>query len=240
MRMIRVGLLLCLASILAFAQLGGLLKKKNGGNAGGADPAVAMTQAQDLLGYVTIATDNGVKGVEALATVFPPEKVQKIADLAVKYNEMKTKRGDQNIDAESLQVASDIAEEMAKLDADWQSHVKEKSAAVKKADARLALVILADTLAGTKAPETAKALQSVAQDLKSDPTQASKMNRMLAMASVLTAVGKEAPKQAASFKTVRGITKRIAEAEKVQLTADPSPDQVKDKSSLTTSSKSCD
>ena len=64
-------------------------------------------------------------------------------------------------------MASQIAAEMAQLDSEWQTHLKEKSAAVKKADARLALVILADGLAATKAPETAKAMQSAAQDLKS-------------------------------------------------------------------------
>jgi hypothetical protein len=163
--------------------------------------------------------------------------VQKLRDLAVKYNELKAKRGDQNIDAESIQVASQIALETAQLDSEWQTYLKEKSAAVKKADARLALVVLADALAGTKAPETAKALQSAAQDLKSDPTQISKMNRMLSMAAVLVAVGKEAPQQVNSFRTVRGITKRIAEAEKIQLAADPSPDSVKDKTSYVSAEK---
>jgi hypothetical protein len=36
-----------------------------------------------------------------------------------------------------------------------------------------------------------------------------------------------------SFRSVRGITKRIAEAEKIQLAADPSPDSVKDKTAYT-------
>jgi hypothetical protein len=55
------------------------------------------------------------------------------------------------------------------------------------------------------------------------------MNHMLSIASVLVTVGKEAPQQVNSFRTVRGITKRIAEAEKIQLAPDPSPDCVKDK-----------
>ena len=229
-------MILCLGAICASAQLGGLLKKVTG-NKSGTDVTAVMAQGQDLLMYVTIATDNGIKAVEAIASVFPPEKVQKVADLAAKYNELKAKRGDQNIDAESIQVASQIAAEMAQFDSEWQTHLKEKSAAVKKADARLALVILADGLAATKAPETAKAMQSAAQDLKSDPTQVSKMNRMLSMATVLATVGKEAPQQATSYKTVRGITKRIADAEKVQLASDPSPDKVKDKVALETSTK---
>lgn len=236
MRIRRIALILCLGAVCASAQLGGLLKKVNG-NKSGTDVTAVMAQGQDLLAYVTIATDNGIKAVEALASVFPPEKVQKVADLAAKYNELKAKRSDQNIDSESIQVASQIAAEMAQLDSEWQAHVKEKCAAVKKADARLALVILADGLAATKAPETAKAMQKAAEDLKSDPTQISKMNRMLAMAAVLATVGKEAPKQATSYKTVRGITKRIADAEKVQLASDPSPDKVKDKMALDTSTK---
>jgi hypothetical protein len=163
--------------------------------------------------------------------------MQKVADLAAKYNELKAKRSDQNIDAESIQVASQVAAEMAQFDSDWQAYLKEKSATVKKADARLALAILADGLAATKAPDTAKALQSAAQGLKADPTQVSKMNRMLSMATLLVTVGKEAPQQVNSFRTVRGITKRIAEAEHVQLASDPSPDKVRDNVALETSTK---
>jgi hypothetical protein len=231
---VRTTLFLCLGAICASAQFGGVLKKVSG-NKTATDVTAVVAQGQDLLTYVTIATDNGIKAVEAVASVFPPEKVKKIADLAVKYNELKAKRGDQNIDAESIQVASQIAAEMAQLDSEWQTHLKEKSAAVKKADARLTLVILADGLAATKGPETAKALQSAAQDLKSDPTQVSKMNRMLSMAAILVTVGKEAPQQVNSFRTVHGITKRIADAEKVQLAADPSPDKVRDTATMTNS-----
>ena len=232
----RIVLILCFGAICASAQLGGLLKKAPGSKTG-TDATAVLAQGQDLLAYVTLATDEGIEAVGALTSVFPPEKVQKLKDLAVKYNELKSQRGDQNIDAESIQVASQIAVETAQLDSEWHTYLKEKSAAVKKADARLALVILADALAGTKAPETAKALQSAAQDLKSDPTQVSKMNRLLSIASVLVTVGKEAPQQVNSFRTVRGITKRIAEAEKIQLAPDPSPDSVKDKAAFTSTEK---
>jgi hypothetical protein len=243
--MIKVSALLLMGGVFAFAQLGGLLKKnpldglvkKNNGTT---DATAVLTQGQDLLGYVTLATDNGVQAAVDLAAVFPPEKIQKIADLAAKYNEMKSHRVDKNIDAESMKVASQIDAEMAQLDSEGQSYIKEKSAAVKNADARIALVILADGLAGTKAPETAKALQSAAQNLKSDPTQVSNAKRMLAMASMLITVGDEASKQASSLKTVRGITKRIADAEKIQLAADPSPDKVKDQVTLKSAAKELD
>jgi hypothetical protein len=226
--------LFCLGTVCASAQLGGF-KKLIGGKGG--DATAATKQGQDMLSYVTIATDDGVEAVESLASAFPPDKMQKVADLAAKYNELKAKRSDQNIDSESIQVSSEIAAEMAKLDSEWQTHLKEKSAAVKKADARLALAILADGLAATKAPETAKALQTAAQNLRSDPTQVSAMNRILSMAAVLVTVGKEAPKQVNSYTTVRGTAKRIADAEKVQLAPDPSPDKVKDTVSLDTATK---
>ena len=235
MKIGRIALILCFGAVCASAQLGGLLKKVSGSKTG-TDATAVLAQGQDLLAYVTLATDNGIEAVGTLTNVFPPEKVQKIKDLAVKYNELKAKRGDQNIDAESIQVASEIAAETAKLDSEWQTYLKEKSSVVKKADARLALVVLADALAGTKAPETAKALQSAAQDLKSDPTQVSKMNRLLSIATMLATVGKEAPQQVNSFTTVRGITKRIAEAEKIQLAPNPSPDSVKDKTSFASTS----
>jgi hypothetical protein len=60
---------------------------------------------------------------------------------------------------------------------------------------------------------------------------------MLSMATLLVTVGKEAPQQVNSFRTVRGITKRIAEAEHVQLASDPSPDKVRDNVALETSTK---
>jgi hypothetical protein len=230
---VSVSVLLCVGAISASAQFGGLWNKV-GGKKPGTD---VMVQGQDLLGYVTIASDNGVKAVEALASVFPPDKVQKVADLAVKYNELKAKRGDQDIDAESIQITSQIAAEMAQLDSEWQTHLKEKSAAVRVADARLALVILADGLAATKAPETARTMESAAQDLMGDPMQTSKAKHMMSMASLLVTIGKEVPQQVASYKTVREMAKRIAEAEKVHLAADPSPDKVKDKVSLETSTK---
>lgn len=237
MKKASIGVLLfCFGTVCATAQLGGLTKRITGGK-GSSDVSAMMTQGQDMLSYVTIANDNGVKAVEALASVFPPDKLQKVADLAAKYNELKAKRSDQNIDAESIHLSSEIASEMAKLDSDWQTHLTEKSAAVKKADARLALAILADGLAATKAPDTVKALQGAAQDLKSDPTQVSAINRMLSMATVLAIVGKEAPQQVKSYTTVRAIAKRIAEAEKVQLAPDPSPDKVKDTVSLETATK---
>jgi hypothetical protein len=231
----RIALLLCLGTVCGSAQFGGLVKKLTSKT--GPDVGLVMTRGQDLIGYVTIATDNGIEAVEVLTTMFPPDKVQKVADLAVKYNELRAKRGDHDIDAESIQIASQIAAEMALLDSEWKTHLKEKSAAVKKADSRLALVILADGLAATQAPEAAKAMQSAIQDLRSDPTQVAKIDQMLSMATLLATVGTEAPRQATSFRTVRRITKGIAEAEKVQLGSDPSPDQVRDKVALKTSTK---
>src|ERR1700722_7901780 len=130
-------ILFCLGTVCASAQLGGFKKLIPGGVKNG-DVTAVTKQGQDMLSYVTIATDNGVKAVEAIASVFPPDKVQKVADLAAKYNELKAKRNDQNVDSESIQVSSQIAAELAKLDSEWQTHLKEKSDAVKKADARLA------------------------------------------------------------------------------------------------------
>jgi hypothetical protein len=57
---------------------------------------------------------------------------------------------------------------------------------------------------------------------------------------MLITVGDEASKQASSLKTVRGITKRIADAEKIQLATDPSLDKVKDQVALTSAAKELD
>src|ERR1035437_4395136 len=99
MKTLSIGLLLSLGAISAYGQLGGRLKKNS--SAKGGDVTAVMTQGQDLLTYVTIATDSGVKAVEAIVSVFPPAKVEKLKVLAAKYNELKGKRTDQNIDSES-------------------------------------------------------------------------------------------------------------------------------------------
>jgi hypothetical protein len=241
-----VLILFCLGTVCASAQLGGFkklggLKKLVGGEGGeGGDVTAAITQSQDMLTYMTIATDNSVKAAEALASVFPPDVVQGIRDQAEKFHELRANEKTHDLDSQHFQLVKNIADETQKLDAQWQTHLKEKSAAIKEADARLALVILADGLAATKAPEVATALRSAVESLKSDPTQALAMKRMLSMAAVMAIIVKEAPQQVKSFTTVRGIVKRIAEAEKVQLNPDPSPEMVKDAVSMANSVKAID
>jgi hypothetical protein len=191
-----------------------------------------LTQGKDLLGYVTTATDQGIKGAEAVISMFPPEKVAKVVELAAKYNEMKKQRSDGNIDAEQLSVASDIAKETAALDSDWQSYKKDKAKAARSAYARLGLMLLADAQASQEAPKTLSAIQSALGKIGSNPLQATNISPLKKQVTVLSAIVKEMPGQVESFQTVRGMSKKIAEAEKTEVPADPKPEQVRSKQEL--------
>lgn len=238
MRIVRFGLVVLLAAGCAPAQLGRFTRGAK--SPAGADPAAALAQGQAMVTYVTIASDLGVQAVEKVASVFPPEKTANLLLLAAKYNELKSKRSDNNIDAESIKVGSDIAREVEKLEADWQCHLKEKSGAVRSADARLALALLADGQAAAQAPLAARALQTAVQDIKGNPAQAAKATRLISMANVLMVVASELPGQINSFRRVRAINRRIAEAEKFQLPPDPPADKVRDSAALTSSEKELD
>ena len=233
---------LFLISGMAFAQFGGLLGKKNsdGGNEPKVDVNAAMAQGSDMIGYLTIATDQGVMAVETLLEMYPPEKVEKIKKMSMQYNEAKAKRQDGNIDAEQFRMAGDIGKEMSAMEGDWQTYKKEKAQTVRKADSRLGLMLLADGLAATKAPDTINALQNAIKSIGSNPMNAGNAGKLKKMVSILTVVTTELPNQVGSYKTVRKITKSIAEAEKVQLPADPPANSVKDKQAIQSKSSELD
>ncbi len=239
--------LACVASALAVNAQGlhGMMGKaralaKPVSGASSYDTGPALAHGNDLLTYVTTATDQGVKAVQELTDLYPAEKVQAIREAAAKYNELRAQNPNQNLDSESMQLASSVANEASKLANDWQGYHKEKLQAVRRADSRLSLVLLADAQAALKAPAAMTDLQNASQALASDPMQAANSRRLLSLATALTAVGKNSSQQIGSFTTVRGVARKIAEAEKIQLVSDPSPASVRDSSSLTTSVQELD
>src|SRR5260370_41465934 len=76
-----------------FGQFGGLLKKINPTTGNDNVPAT-LAQGNNLIGYITLATDQGMRAIQELASVFPPEKVAKLQEIAAKYNEAKSARKD--------------------------------------------------------------------------------------------------------------------------------------------------
>lgn len=217
----------------------GFGKKKEGDKAK-VDVGQVLNQGNDLIGYITIATDQGMKAVETITDMFPADKVANLKKMAAQYNELKAKRKDGNLDAEQFDLASNTAAEASKLDAEWQSYQKDKAQGVGKADSRLGLMLLADAQAGTKVPTTLEALQGALTSIERNPLQMGKAGHLKKQIAVLTAVSKNLPSQVTSYKTVRKLTKSIADAEKVKLPADPSPDQVKDRAVLESSAKAID
>ncbi|MBL0313277.1 MAG: hypothetical protein IPP78_11305 [Holophagaceae bacterium] len=204
------------------------------------DVGAAMLAGASMIGFVTIATDQGMKAMDLMMEVFPPEKVAKVKLLNLQYKELAAKRKDGNIDAEQLKVASSAGQEMAAIQGDWKSYKKEKSAVVTKANSRLGLMLGADAVAASAAPATLASLQEAGKSLASNPMQAGKAAQISAQVAVLSAVVAQIPQQTKSFSTVRGIVSNIAKAEKITLAPDVSTDKVKDQASLSTSAKELD
>ena len=138
---IALALIAC-TSFLPAQGLGGFLKKSAApaASASKVDVGSALASGAEMIGFVTVATDQGMKAVDNLLEVFPAEKVAKVKKLSAQYAELSKKRKEGNIDAEQLKVASAAGDEMAALQGDWQSYKKEKSSIVGKANGRLGLV----------------------------------------------------------------------------------------------------
>ena len=231
MRNTRVALVafaLVAMSVASFGQFGlgkiGLGQK----NSNTPDVGQVLAQSTDLVKLITAATDQGVMAMDELAAAFPPEKVAAYKELSMKYHESQASRKDGNIDAEEAQIATDAAEEFAKLAQDWQSYRKDGTDHVSKADRRLGLMLLGDGLASTTLPPLVKSLQSTIESLAHNPLQAGKVFQLQWFVRLFAAIGPQMPKQVNSIRTVRSISKNIAAAEKMTIPPDPPADSLKD------------
>lgn len=194
-----------------------------------------LRQSQDLLAMITLATDLGVDAAQNLAAVYPPEKVEQIRVLSARYNELKAKRGSGDVDAEQLKLASDITAETAKLDleSNWTRDQKRNAGEVRKAHAKLGVMLIADGLAAIQIPPTVDALKNaITQATKNPLSGMAKAAQIQKQITVLIAVPGAAASQVQSAKVVRRTCARIAEAEKFSLGADPSADSIKNVAEL--------
>lgn len=218
-----LSLLLAACSIPAFGQFGGWKNQIPHPTRSGVD---ALARSGDFVSYLTIATDQGMKALNELAAAFPPEKVAAFQKLSAQYQEAAKNRPNGNIDAESFTVASDAADEMAKLEKDWQTYRKEGAQGVRKAHARIGLMLIADGEGSTRAPQLLRDLQGQARSISIKTYDSDKANRIRNMITFLECVVDQAPRQTTSFTTVRRIAKNIADAEHYQLAQDPPADSV--------------
>jgi hypothetical protein len=194
-----------------------------------------LRQGQDLLAMITLATDLGVDAGQHLAAVYPPEKVELIQKLSAKYNELKAKRGSGDVDAEQLKLASDISAETAKLELESNGSRDQKKTAreVRKAHAKLGVMLIADGLAAIQIPPTVDALKNAISQVTKNPLSGmAKAAQIQKQITVLIAVPGAAASQVQSAKSVRKTCARIAEAEKFSLGADPSADSIKNVAEL--------
>ena len=194
----------------------------------------------DLLTLVTLSTDQGMKAMDILASIFPPEKIAAFEEASKKYHELQAKRTDGNLDAEGYQASTDASVEFAKLMNDWSLYDKDKVKVVPQADHKLALMILVDGYAALQIPAAVQALESQVTSLASNPMQFRKMKQVKNTAVLFGMVGKQMPKQVELYKTTRATIKQIAAAENMTLPPDPSADSMKDSASATTAIHSLD
>ena len=194
-----------------------------------------LRQGQDLMAMITLATDLGVDATQHLATVYPPEKVEQIRLLSARYNELKAKRGSGDVDAEQLKVASDVFAEMARLDleSNWTKDQKKNAGEVRKAHAKLGVMLIADGLAAIQIPPTVDALKNAITQVTKNPLSGiAKAAQIQKQITVLIAVPGAAVSQVQSAKAVRRTCARIAAAEKFSLGPDPSADSFKNVAEL--------
>ena len=222
---------------VASAEIGALLKGSATSESKGSpvDLDKTLRQGRDLLTLITLATDLGVDAGQHLAAVYPPEKVEQIQKLSAKYNELKAKRGSGDVDAEQLKLASDISAETAKLEleSNWSRDQKKTAREVRKAHAKLGVMLIADGLAAIQIPPTVDALKNAISQVTKNPLSGmAKAAQIKKQITVLIAVPGAAASQVQSAKAVRRTCARIAEAEKFSLGADPSADSIKNVAEL--------
>jgi hypothetical protein len=213
-----------------YAQFGGIskLSKKNS-----SAPVATSSQPSDLIKLITLATDQGIKAMDLMATVFPPEKIAAFEVASKKYHESQSHRTDPNMNAGDVQLASDAFAEFAKVEVDWNSYRKDKATVVPQADHRLAIMTLADGVAITQIPPTIQALQAQLTSIAGNPQQVNQAKQLKGSIQLFTVVGQQMPKQVDSYKTVRGIARKISTAERMPLPPDPPADSLKDAVSAT-------
>jgi len=193
----------------------------------GSDPAALLAKGNRLIVFSTIATDLDVSSAQKMLEAFPPAKIAKIKAKFAKYDELKSKRADKDqLDADSCTVASDAFEEMAKLNV--EGYDKAKAKVVVPAYSQMGLAAGADGIAATQLPPFVKSVQSTITSLAGNPLQASKVIKLKDQVAVTNALVVNTPKQVNAMKTVRGMAKKIADAEhfklgepKVPTTVDP-------------------
>lgn len=198
------------------AQFGGLLKKEAKPAASAVDADAVLANGTKLIVFSTLATDLAVDSATKMLEAFPAAKVASIKNKFAKYNELKAKRASKDqMDADSCTLATDAFDEMAKLDV--AGYEKAKAKVVVPAYGKLGLAVGADGLAAAQLPDFVKSAQGTASSLASNPMQASKAAKLQAQIVIANALVTNTPKQITAMKTVRGIAKKIADAEKFKL-----------------------
>jgi len=207
------ALLCSLLAVPAHAQFGGL-GKLVGGGAGDVDGVVKS--GVGIMVCATMASDLTVAAANQMLDAFPDEAVAGIRDTFSKYNELKAKRGaDEPLDGDSATLVSDGLHAMESLDV--TSYRKAKAAVVRPAYMKMGLALGIDGLAVLQLPGFLKSASNTASSLKSNPMQAAKALKLLAFVKTGAVLVTTVPRQVTSIGIIRGIAKKIADAENIKL-----------------------
>jgi hypothetical protein len=220
------------------AQFGSL---KNLGGAGASNNMPALPMPTSLfIEYIAIATGLGVEGAHKLLELYPPDKIAEIGKLCEQYNELRKQTKPGELDQSSMNCASAIGAETAKLDAAMATVDIEKTKALHAAHKKLGLCLLADAFASLNVKNYIDSLQNDIKSAAHNPMKASSIQGMKAQLETLTVVATAIPSQINSFGAVHGIVKKIAEAHKITLADDPKPESVHSEDGLKAAGKNSD
>lgn len=212
----------------AYAQFGlkalGLCKSDEAASG----PAQSAANGDQLIKLVTAASDQGMLALDELASAFPPDRVARFESISEQYHQAQKERTNNNINAEQIQQYTNALQEMSGLEADWKLYKKDRTAAVRQADRRLGIMLIADSLAATKVPAAVQSLQTSAMSIAHNPLKMSQIKQIKNEIQLFTIIGQQIPMQKSAVTNVRMITKNIANAEKMTLPADPAPEKVGD------------
>lgn len=172
-----------------------------------------MISGNRIILFTTIATDLAVASASQMLDAFPPGKVANIRATFAKYNELKKTRGeDGQLDSGSQTLASDGLKAVSELHV--EDYQQGKSEVIRSAYLKMGLALGADALAASQVPAFVVSGKNAISGGASNPLDTANLAMLIGTVGV---VGTAIPAQINSITAVRGIAKKIADAEGVQL-----------------------
>ncbi len=197
----------------------------------------ALKQGAELITYVGIATELGISALDQIRQAYPPGRFPKIDVLCNRQAEAKKNGKNIDLDSETSKSFSDIGPEIENMEKEYKDYKKDKTANFGKAYGKLGLAALADGIATLRVQDTIKGLQGGLDEIAKNPFKITQAGKLKTQIATLVTIGSMLPVQLKCFQGVRGISKSVAAAEKIKLSADLKPEDLGSVEKLQASSK---